>query len=663
MIAPVQRWSLAAVWACVAVAVGAVAAGLGLRSLDPSPPPVSDLAVALLSAPILVVAVAVGRRMPANAVAAVMGLFGLLPAAEMALDAWASAASAGAAAGAGWAVLLLQRDWILVFLALTWLLLLFPTGRPLGPRWRLAVYGAGVAAGATALLSALSQDRFDPPYEAVAHPLAGAPVPPEGLRMVAVLALFAAVLSGFASAVVRFRRARGVERVQLTWLAAAAVLVPLALAIGIVEGGEGPGPLTAASFAVAVLGVVAAVGVAILRHGLYDADRVLSRTLAWSTLTLLLAAAFVGVAVAVAVPLGGGSAVGTGVAALVVALLFTPLRRRLQRAVDRCFDRERANAVERIEAFAGDLRDGRAAPEAIEGVLREVLHDPSLALLVWLPDEGAYADLAGRPAPEPVEAPARALTGVGRGDAPLGAVVHDPRLRERPVLLADVLRAAALPIEVARLRCGLRRQLEEVRASRARIVAAGDEERRRLERDLHDGVQQRLVALGMGLRRTQRLSALAPEVGRSLDLAVDEIQEAVSDLREIARGLRPGTLDAGLGAALADLARRTPLDIEVSVPRERLPQQVETAAYDVVCEAVANVVKHAGASRADASVAREDGVVRVRVVDDGRGGAAVRSGGGLAGLADRVAAHGGSMEIDSRPGDGTRLEVTLPCGS
>jgi signal transduction histidine kinase len=201
-----------------------------------------------------------------------------------------------------------------------------------------------------------------------------------------------------------------------------------------------------------------------------------------------------------------------------------------------------------------------------------------------------------------------------------------------------------------------------VQASRARIVTAGYEERRRLERDLHDGVQQRLVALGMGLRRAQRLSQ-DPDVDRSLDGAVDEIGEAVNDLREIARGLRPGTLDAGLAPALADLARRTPLDIEITAPRERLPEEIETAAYYVVSEAVTNIVKHAGASRVDATVERENGAVRVRVVDDGRGGATVPSGGGLAGLADRVAAHGGSMELHSAPGDGTRLEVTLPCGS
>ena len=176
-------------------------------------------------------------------------------------------------------------------------------------------------------------------------------------------------------------------------------------------------------------------------------------------------------------------------------------------------------------------------------------------------------------------------------------MVHDPRLDERPGLLADVLRAAALPVEVARLRGELRRRLEEVEESRARIVRAGDEERRRLERDLHDGAQQRLVALGMALRRVQRRVAGDPEAARALDGAVDEVAEAVRDLREIARGLRPGMLDDGLGPALADLARRTPLAVDVEAPADRAPAEIETAAYYVVSEALANAVKHAEATR------------------------------------------------------------------
>jgi signal transduction histidine kinase len=167
----------------------------------------------------------------------------------------------------------------------------------------------------------------------------------------------------------------------------------------------------------------------------------------------------------------------------------------------------------------------------------------------------------------------------------------------------------------------------------------------------------------MALRRVQRRPGADPEVVRSLDGAVDELAEAVAGLREIARGLRPSALDGGLGPALADLARRSPLPVGVEGPPESLPPEIETAAYYVVLEAVANAVKHADATRVDVRAERLDGGLVVTIADDGCGGAAATASGGLAGLADRVAAHGGAMTVDSPPGAGTRLEVVLPCGS
>ncbi len=150
---------------------------------------------------------------------------------------------------------------------------------------------------------------------------------------------------------------------------------------------------------------------------------------------------------------------------------------------------------------------------------------------------------------------------------------------------------------------------------------------------------------------------------RALDGAVDELAEAVAGLREIARGLRPSALDAGLGPALADLARRSPLPVDLDGPPDGLPPEIETAAYYVVCEGVANAVKHALATRVDVRARRGEGGLLLTVSDDGRGGAAAVTGGGLSGLADRVAAHGGDFRVDSPPGAGTRLEVVLPCGS
>jgi signal transduction histidine kinase len=662
------RWPPVAAWTCAALAVAAFGAALVLRGIDDEPArsAFAALGFAAFSIPALVAGVAIARKRPANAVGPIVAGLGLVPALDVAFDAWAGAAVDGHVAGAGWAALLYNSDWIPVFGLLALLLLLFPDGRPPGPRWRWAVWLAIGAPVLVAVIGAFRDEPFDAPYADVARPL---PALPDGLdavlSAVGLVALLAAVVLAAIAMIVRFRRSRGVERIQIKWLAAGAILLPVALVAGIAEGTvtDGTGPVTLVSFLAAYLALTGAVAVAMLRHGLYDVDRVISRTIAWLAMSIVLAAGVIAVALVVAVPLGGGSTAAAAAAAVAAALAFDPLRRRLQRVVDRRFDRDRTSAVARVEAFAARLRDGTAEPEDIEAVLRETLGDPGLRLLVWLPEHGVHADLAGVARDAPLDGGGRTVTGVGRGSAPLGLIVHADRLLERPGLLADVVRAAALPVEVARLRCELRRRLEEVEESRARIVRAGYEERRRLERDLHDGAQQRLVALGMALRRVQRRPGADPEVVRSLDGAVDELAEAVAGLREIARGLRPSALDDGLGPALADLARRSPLPVGVEGPPEGLPPEIETAAYYVVLEAVANAVKHADATRVDVRAERLDGRLVVTIADDGCGGAAATTSGGLAGLADRVAAHGGAITVDSPIGAGTRLEVVLPCGS
>jgi signal transduction histidine kinase len=217
---------------------------------------------------------------------------------------------------------------------------------------------------------------------------------------------------------------------------------------------------------------------------------------------------------------------------------------------------------------------------------------------------------------------------------------------------------------MARLRVELRLQLAEVEASRARIVEAGYEERRRLERDLHDGAQQRLVSLGVQVRRLQRgLPRGAAVLSPALDRVVDEIGGAIGDLRQIAAGVRPARLDDGLSAALADLARSAPIPVDVDVPHERVQASVEAAAYFVACEALTNAVRYASASRVSMRAVRENGTLLVSITDDGIGGAVVRRGSGLAGLKDRVAAHGGTLAVSSPRGRGTRVEVAIPCES
>jgi signal transduction histidine kinase len=239
--------------------------------------------------------------------------------------------------------------------------------------------------------------------------------------------------------------------------------------------------------------------------------------------------------------------------------------------------------------------------------------------------------------------------------------VHDAAAAERTGVLGEVVQRAGLAIEVARLRVEVRRQLSEVEASRARIVTAAQEERRRLERDLHDGAQQRLVSIGLDLRHLQQ-DMPAGKVKAGLDAAVAELRGAVGELRSLAQGVRPNALDAGLAPALTQLAARATIRTQVDVTKERFPESVEAAAYFVASEALANAVKHSGASIVTVTAAREADQLRVVIDDDGSGGAVPGNGSGLTGLADRVAAVGGRLAVASQAGTGTRLEAVFPCG-
>jgi signal transduction histidine kinase len=243
--------------------------------------------------------------------------------------------------------------------------------------------------------------------------------------------------------------------------------------------------------------------------------------------------------------------------------------------------------------------------------------------------------------------------------------VHDPVLRDDPGLVAAAGAAARLALENERLHARLRAQLAEVRQSRARIVSAADVERRRIERDLHDGAQQRLVALGLTLKILEKQRALDPEGQRLLASAVDELQGALHELRELARGVHPAVLtERGLEAALQSLASRTPLPVTIAAaPHERLRPDVEAAAYFVACEGVTNAVRYSKATGVTIKAERNNGQLLVEVVDDGVGGATIAEGTGLRGLADRVEAHGGNLLVESPPGGGTRLVGEIPCAS
>jgi signal transduction histidine kinase len=305
----------------------------------------------------------------------------------------------------------------------------------------------------------------------------------------------------------------------------------------------------------------------------------------------------------------------------------------------------------------------RVAPGSLRDSIARALGDASLEVAYWLPESASYADAAGHPVSLPAGEGDRAVTPVERGGVRVAALIHDPGLGEDPELLQAVVAAAGLALENERLQAELRAKLEELRASRSRIVQAGDSERRRLERNLHDGAQQRLLALSFSLGLAESAPPDgSPAAAKIAHDAKQEVVQTIAELRELARGIHPTILtDRGLAVALQSVAARSPMPVALSVDPERLPEPIETAAYYVVSEAIANATKHANAKRIDVTIARRDGQVVIEVADDGVGGASARAGSGLRGLVDRVEALDGTLFVTSPAGAGTTIRGEIPC--
>ena len=357
--------------------------------------------------------------------------------------------------------------------------------------------------------------------------------------------------------------------------------------------------------------------------------------LLWSGIVLMvLVAGVIG-----AQTVGGGPSAASDVLSLLGQLVFASVPFTFLAGLLR-------SRVARADAVAGLLQRLGEGTGDLRGRLAEALDDPGLQLLYWVDDcwvrkDGRPGELRGR------------WTVVELDGQRVGAIMHD---RVDPELLTEVAAAAGLAMRSERLEAALRR-------SRARIVEAGLQERRRLERNLHDGAQQRLVALSLQLRIAQNQIAKAPEkAAEMVGAAQEELTRALEELRELARGIHPAVLsDRGLQAAVEGLAVRSPLPVTVvEVPGERLPEPVEAAAYFVIAEALTNVAKYANANAATVAVRRINGHAEVEIRDDGVGGADPGRGSGLRGLADRVGALDGSLALDSPPGSGTTLRAEIP---
>jgi len=525
------------------------------------------------------------------------------------------------------------------------LMLVFPAGPSQKRLWR-AVPWAFVMATAGMIAAQWGATQVD--GEVVGGPTAS------WLGLVALASLITialCLLLAAASLAIRYRSGSRRIRRQIRWLLLAGLAVVVLLIGGWIAEAMGyPIDVAYTPFLVAIIVLVpAAIGVAVVRYDLFDVDRLLSASTAW-LVTVVLSASIFGVVVYAAshaVELGTGAT--SAMAAFVIALVLLPVQRRIAGWVGRLVDRDRHLAVAQVERFAADVRAGRRQPEEIEAVLRDVQDDPDLVVQVGRPD-GTWTGLDGTPVGASqgfaIEAGGDVIARIELGWDSL-------RARRR---LADIAHAAWVPIEVSRLRLGLRGALTEAEASRGRLVEVTVQERLRLERDLHDGAQQRIVATGMRLRLLQE--QLPPREAHEIDLAVQELQETVYELRRIAQGVRPSQLDDGLAAALVTIKATTPIPLSLEVAE--LPEVNDTRAlnaYLVVSEAVANVLKHAGASQVSVRVSAVRDRICVEVADDGIGG--LPEDAPLPALRDRVLSVGGSLRIHSPAGTGTTILAVI----
>jgi signal transduction histidine kinase len=652
-----------------------------MTALEPSTRAIAYLAVGLVTGPLYAATgLLVVRHAPGNRVGALLVLTGLVVAFTVTKEVgWMVLATSDAAESWGWLVAGLEESawWGFVVLALVFLY--FPDGRLPGRRWRwlppLLVSGAAVIH----VRGLFGEQPFRAPLEQVPRPLGAPPAWLELASAVGVFVVLGSVLVAAVSPWVRGRRGDLVLRRQVRWLALAGAGVPVFPVLCLVEIAVSGRPLWA-SLAVGVFAVVTvpvAVAVAMIRHELYDVDTVFAATLTWAALTTTLVSLYLALSWAVGTLAGGSSALAAAAATAACAVVLQPLRAWLQSRVDEVAYPLRRGAFQALAALRERVDRGRARPEELESVLREALRDPGLRVGYAVPGADHFLDVDAK------VVPAEGAVPVAVDGSPIGILRAQQERAASPVLLRQVAERAVGLVELVCTRQELARLVDEVAASRKRLVQAAFDERRRLERDLHDGAQQRLVSLGMAMRtaqrrlrrargRSERVSMVVTsdragpgtgpddsvDVDALLERSVAELGTVVAELRQIAHGIRPSTLDDGLRPALTALARDVPLEVEVDVRAGPLDDDVATTAYFVVSEALANALKHAEARLVVLQVHQESGSLLVRVRDDGRGGASLGPG---SAIADRVAAMGGQLRVDAPPAGGTLVEVRLPC--
>ncbi len=550
-----------------------------------------------------------------------------------------------------------DKSFIPWFVLVALVLYLTPDGRPLGRRWRLAAQATVVAGIVSFGLGLMSSQPLSPPYQDMRSPLRVPVVQPviDFVAAWSTAVVGVGLIVGGASLLVRFRRATGSDRQRLLWLAFVVVPLPLFVLAAFVAARLEQQAVMIAATGGFVLLVPVAAGLSVSRYHLYDVERLLTATVTYVLLTtvLVLTYGFVVLVGARGVESWSDSpAVAATVGALAAAALAAPLRGGIQRQLDRRFNRRQYDAR---RVIASGLADEQAGVD-LERLLRRALSDDSLTVGYPGPVEGTWLTAAGLP-PDATEASAD----VYRHGRLVARVGFDPSRNDAETVLAASSLAAA-ELDNGRLRAELARQVSEISASRRRLASAQRRERRRIERDLHDGAQQSLLALAFDLQ-SSHLSGDESRMSRALSEGAETAREAVRELRALANGLHPAALaDGGLSAALDDLSRHSSVPIRVTADVPRVDSALEFTAWLVLTEAVVNAQKHAEATRLDVDVRLVDEELRLSVADDGRGGANAE-GSGLRGLRDRVETARGTFTIQSPDGCGTTIGVVLPCGS
>jgi signal transduction histidine kinase len=604
----------------------------------------------------------------------------------------------GSLPAAAWVAWLGSWTFALAGAALPLILLLFPTGRVPSPRWRAVPWIlVGSALCAIVFLAVQPREMYPTPDLRVENP-AGI----EALRDIAgpliavgtTVALLTAVVCVI-GLVVRFRRARGDERQQLRWLAyvgvfALAVLITMFVLDPLTGGGSSglEDVLWILFVASLTIGIPAACGVALLKYRLYDLDVVIKKTVIFGVLAVFVTLVYVAVVVGVGTVVTGadtGFNVAVFGAIALIALLLQPLRNWARRFADRLVYGKRATPYEVLSEFTERVGETLSVEDALLRMTELITAGTGASRAeVWLRvgdelrleaispprmgDEELRLRLDDAGDPPPIPDATRAIP-VRRDDELLGVIAvmvpsSDPLTPEQERLLTELAAQAGLVLRNVRLAAELRARLLELQRSRERLVAAQDEERRKIERNLHDGAQQQLIALAVKARLAEQVADRDPEKSATLlrDIHADA-QSALEDLRDLARGIYPPLLaDQGLSAALEAQARKSPLAVTVETGAARYPQAVESAVYFCCLEALNNVAKYAEAAHVTVRLSRHDGALRFEIADDGRGFDVngLTYGTGLQGMADRLDALGGRFDVRSGRGVGTTVAGTIP---